>query len=252
MNSYTGPGVEQDLLRRIRNTVTCTKDKVLLVGTLLIQLRPSKARWNDYRLPFGYIEGRRYINVVSHRRIEQHLDIMPDALRTLGEIHSLTDRLFNYAVAHELIHPMCNLEDIRQLRRRVPDKVSGQYTIEFRAYDDLAEWEIIDRFTDEIRKVARESRGATYKRLKLSGMEPNRTYNQESCKPSETSYYDILRVSRWATASEIRTAYRKLARTYHPDIRETGSDAKFRRVREAYEVLSDPERRVLYDQGFTP
>ncbi len=62
-------------------------------------------------------------------------------------------------------------------------------------------------------------------------------------------YYDVLGVSRGADAAEIKKAFRKLARTYHPDI-NTGAEAeaKFKDVNEAYEVLKDPERRAAYDQ----
>jgi DnaJ-class molecular chaperone len=59
-------------------------------------------------------------------------------------------------------------------------------------------------------------------------------------------YYKTLGVSSDASADEIKKAFRKAARKYHPDI-NTGADAeaKFKDVNEAYEVLKDPERRVL-------
>lgn len=62
-------------------------------------------------------------------------------------------------------------------------------------------------------------------------------------------YYKILGVSRSASADEIKRAYRKLARQYHPD-RNKGKDAedKFKQANEAHEVLSDPEKRKAYDQ----
>jgi len=62
-------------------------------------------------------------------------------------------------------------------------------------------------------------------------------------------YYQTLGVSREAKQDEIRRAYRKLARQYHPDVNK-GADAegKFRAVNEAYEVLGDPEKRKKYDQ----
>lgn len=63
-------------------------------------------------------------------------------------------------------------------------------------------------------------------------------------------YYAILGVSRNATQQEIRSAYRKLARKYHPDLNKDDKDAaeKFKRVQEAYEVLSDPKKRERYDR----
>lgn len=61
-------------------------------------------------------------------------------------------------------------------------------------------------------------------------------------------YYGLLGVPRDATEDLIRSAYRKLARQYHPDVStETDAPAKFKEVTEAYEVLSDPERRQRYD-----
>lgn len=62
-------------------------------------------------------------------------------------------------------------------------------------------------------------------------------------------FYEILGVSRAASADEIRSAYRKLARQYHPDVNKApDAQAKFTRVQEAYDVLSDESKRKLYDQ----
>lgn len=63
---------------------------------------------------------------------------------------------------------------------------------------------------------------------------------------STPDYYKTLGVPRTATADEIKKAFRKLARTHHPDA--GGDEAKFKEINEAYEVLSDEKKRELYDQ----
>lgn len=75
-------------------------------------------------------------------------------------------------------------------------------------------------------------------------------------------YYQVLNVAKTASAQEIQKAYRKLARTYHPDInKDKDAEEKFKKINEAYEVLKNPEARKRYDmlganyekgQPFTP
>jgi molecular chaperone DnaJ len=70
---------------------------------------------------------------------------------------------------------------------------------------------------------------------------------------SKTDYYELLGVQRKASAKDIRAAFRKLARKYHPDLNpgDKASEDKFRQLQEAYDVLSDPKKRQMYDQyGF--
>ena len=63
-------------------------------------------------------------------------------------------------------------------------------------------------------------------------------------------YYKILGINKTATPKDIKNAYRKLARKYHPDLNLNDNDAKknFQEINEANEVLSDPEKRKKYDQ----
>ncbi|MGI6485091.1 MAG: molecular chaperone DnaJ [Tepidanaerobacteraceae bacterium] len=67
---------------------------------------------------------------------------------------------------------------------------------------------------------------------------------------AKRDYYEVLGVSRDASTEDIKKAYRKLARKYHPDVNKNDKDApeKFKEINEAHEVLSDPEKRARYDQ----
>lgn len=65
---------------------------------------------------------------------------------------------------------------------------------------------------------------------------------------AKKDYYKILGVGRNASQEEIKRAFRKLARKYHPDVAGKGSEEKFKEINEAFQVLSDPEKRAQYDQ----
>ena len=67
---------------------------------------------------------------------------------------------------------------------------------------------------------------------------------------TKRDYYEVLRVSKTADASEIKKAYRALGKKYHPDANPGDKEAeeKFKELSEAYAVLSDPEKRQKYDQ----
>src|SRR3954464_5357154 len=67
---------------------------------------------------------------------------------------------------------------------------------------------------------------------------------------ARTDYYKTLGVDRKASQDEIKKAYRKLARQYHPDTNKAaGAEERFKAISEAYDVLSDPEKRKKYDRG---
>src|SRR5947209_6302782 len=70
---------------------------------------------------------------------------------------------------------------------------------------------------------------------------------------TKQDYYELLGVPRKASAKDIRTAFRKLARKYHPDLNpgDKSAEDKFKQLQEAYDVLSDSKKRQMYDQhGF--
>src|SRR2546421_747711 len=71
--------------------------------------------------------------------------------------------------------------------------------------------------------------------------------------PPKHDYYETLHVPKTADAEEIRKAYRKLARKYHPDLNpgDKAAEDRFKKVQEAYDILSDENKRKVYDQyGF--
>src|SRR5580658_2216992 len=75
----------------------------------------------------------------------------------------------------------------------------------------------------------------------------------EMATTSKKDYYEILGVKKSASAEDIRKAFRKLARKYHPDVNpgDKSAEEKFKKLSEANDVLSDPKKRKIYDQvGF--
>ena len=67
-----------------------------------------------------------------------------------------------------------------------------------------------------------------------------------------TDYYKILGVDHDASEDDIRKAYRKMSRKYHPDIAGPEFEDKFKEVNAAYDVLSNPEKRRMVDMGVDP
>jgi molecular chaperone DnaJ len=66
---------------------------------------------------------------------------------------------------------------------------------------------------------------------------------------SKRDYYEVLGISREATKDDLKAAYRRLAKQYHPDVnKETGAEEKFKEVSEAYSILSDDEKRSAYNR----
>ena len=65
---------------------------------------------------------------------------------------------------------------------------------------------------------------------------------------NKRDYYEVLGVNKNASKDEIKSAYRKLAKQYHPDNTETGDEAKFKEIQEAYDILYDDQKRSAYDQ----
>ncbi len=68
---------------------------------------------------------------------------------------------------------------------------------------------------------------------------------------SSVDYYEVLQISVNAEPDTIHRVYRLMAQRFHPDNQETGNEIRFRQIREAYDVLSDPDRRAQYDVTHT-
>ena len=66
---------------------------------------------------------------------------------------------------------------------------------------------------------------------------------------TKRDYYEVLGVQRGAAPDEVKKAFRQLARKYHPDVnKDPAAESMFKEINEAYEVLSDQEKRAMYDR----
>lgn len=74
-------------------------------------------------------------------------------------------------------------------------------------------------------------------------------YKEGEPAMSKRDYYEVLGIEKGASEAEIKKAFRKMAKKYHPDVnKEPGAEEKFKEINEAYEVLSDPQKKATYDQ----
>ncbi|KAH9620416.1 hypothetical protein KSS87_008552 [Heliosperma pusillum] len=91
-----------------------------------------------------------------------------------------------------------------------------------------------------------------FTRANLSSQQPRSTRGYKRSHlivKAARDYYSVLGVSETAAKSDIKSAYRKLARTYHPDVnKEPGAEQKFKEISNAYEILSDDKKRSIYDR----
>ena len=83
----------------------------------------------------------------------------------------------------------------------------------------------------------------------MKGIMPFMSLFNEVINMAKRDYYEVLGLSKGASQDEIKRAYRQLAKKYHPDInKEPGAEEKFKEINEAYDTLSDEQKKARYDQ----
>ncbi|KAL6492863.1 Chaperone protein dnaJ A6, chloroplastic [Orobanche gracilis] len=111
------------------------------------------------------------------------------------------------------------------------------------------------RSSSRIRSVASRS-SILFSQESVNALFSSRSYNKPCQRRgarftvrADRDYYSVLGVSKNASKPDIKSAYRKLARSYHPDVnKEAGAEEKFKEISNAYEVLSDDDKRSIYDK----
>ncbi|EEF31303.1 chaperone protein DNAj, putative [Ricinus communis] len=110
-------------------------------------------------------------------------------------------------------------------------------------------------FTAHLPKSRFSLLGTHSKSIRATPVKASAAAVSDSIYVNTESFYDLLGISETGTVSEIKKAYKQLARKYHPDVSPPGKTEeytkRFIQVQEAYETLSDPERRALYDRDMS-
>ena len=123
----------------------------------------------------------------------------------------------------------------QRVRAAVVDAIDGGFGVSLAAQLKAGSSVVVgERIAAEVRWCVQKSDGTFRAGLQFSGLD---------C-------YEAMQLSRNADAETISRVYRLLAARYHPDNRETGNSEKFLRLSEAYQILSDPEKRARYDVSY--
>ncbi len=131
-------------------------------------------------------------------------------------------------------------EDGLGLRLETPLRVGEVVTLETCASDDSLGGQMRTRGAV---RWCRAAAGGGYR----AGIQFLPVETATYAEPAEIDYYEVLQVNPKAAPETIHRVYRLLAQQFHPDNQETGDERQFRRLVEAYQVLSDPEKRAAYD-----